>query len=100
MALERFLRRVQKQLQPTSWDKKALNRLSWGITIVVLAKWLWDDEQTNPKWFQEAPTLFGNPQARQLPDEDYDKWNASIAPKDQQLVWKPDTSADDRFRRK
>ncbi|CAE7033892.1 unnamed protein product [Symbiodinium natans] len=78
-----------------------LARLSWGITIVVLAKWVWDDEQTHPKWFQEAPTLFGNPQARQLPSEDWEKWNAAIAPKEQQLVWKDESGAgDDRFRTK
>ncbi|CAK9035013.1 unnamed protein product [Durusdinium trenchii] len=68
------------------------SRLSWGISFLILAKWLWDDEQMNPKWFQEAPTLVGLPKARELASEDWEQWNAAIAPKEQQLVWKPESS--------
>eukprot|EP00435_Cladocopium_sp_Y103_P049986 s460_g15.t1 len=43
-----MMRSVKKFWEPTSWNKKKLNRLSWGISFLVLAKWFWDDEQQNP----------------------------------------------------
>eukprot|EP00434_Breviolum_minutum_P029533 symbB.v1.2.026111.t1/scaffold2585.1/size75681/3 len=79
-------RSVKKFWEPTTWNKQKLNRLSWGVSFILLAKWFWDDEQQNPKFFQEVPTILGLPQARELAQDDAEKWNAAIAPKEQQLA--------------
>eukprot|EP00931_Biecheleriopsis_adriatica_P009965 TRINITY_DN111059_c0_g1_i1.p1 TRINITY_DN111059_c0_g1~~TRINITY_DN111059_c0_g1_i1.p1 ORF type:complete len:102 (+),score=17.50 TRINITY_DN111059_c0_g1_i1:48-353(+) len=92
MSLQRAWLKFQKLGSPTSWDKQARSRLSWGIGFALLAKWMWDSEQENPKFFQEVPTLFGSPKARVLAPDELEQWNSAIAPKDQQLVWKPDKS--------
>mmetsp|Transcript_38871 Transcript_38871/g.77118 ORF Transcript_38871/g.77118 Transcript_38871/m.77118 type:complete len:96 (-) Transcript_38871:287-574(-) len=83
---------------PSSWmkalralkrpDKQTLSRLSWGVAAVLVAHWIYDSERANPKFFSEAPTLVGTPQAREFDLDELEKWNANIAPKEEHLTWR------------
>mmetsp|Transcript_66828 Transcript_66828/g.145758 ORF Transcript_66828/g.145758 Transcript_66828/m.145758 type:complete len:92 (+) Transcript_66828:125-400(+) len=88
MAARAPLERLRRALErPT---KQTVNRISWGVALLVAGKWIYDSEQTDPWVFSEAPTVLGTPQARILEESDVQKWNANIQPKAEQLVWKPD----------
>mmetsp|Transcript_41237 Transcript_41237/g.118165 ORF Transcript_41237/g.118165 Transcript_41237/m.118165 type:complete len:93 (+) Transcript_41237:111-389(+) len=72
------------------FDKKSLNKMSWGVAIAMSAGWIYESERSSPKFFQEAPTLIGTPQARVLTEQDFEKWNSAMVPKEDQVSWKPE----------
>merc|ERR1719188_191793 len=71
-------------------DKKSLNKMSWGAAIAMSAAWIYESERSSPKFFQEAPSLLGTPQARVLTEQDFEKWNSAMVPKEDQVTWKPE----------
>ncbi|CAE8583598.1 unnamed protein product [Polarella glacialis] len=94
MSLQQLWTKTSKMF--ASPDKKQLSRISWGIGIAMLLKWTWDEEQENPRFFQERPQFFGAPQAKELQMGDCKEWNAAHVPQEQQLVWTPEKKGEDK----